>query len=353
MIQPLLLISLVITSTAADQHIDPKGVFARLNYGVIFRPIQPLRVITDEWTHVFVMQLPERYHDSDHIEHLRKFNCSEIHGLTATSCRNFLPLFSSLLTLHEISYRHVRSMIDHIYEILPDDLTYRRPPGLFDLWGKILNSLFGVATTDQLDALHATSDNAEAYQHWQKVTDTMTSFMEVTNHRLDNFASILRDHQTMLQSVSHSVSELHVDVDLLQALVASTIQNIARFVTALNDIDDIRIAIEGLAHGQLSPILLPPGILTRIFFLIYDDIANRSLEFNLKGHVHGDADFYHTHNFIAARRGSKLMIAFNFPLLRTFFLQILRYTNYSHFQSLSLEIIIFHTSANSQIFRMG
>jgi len=127
MIRPLLLISLVIISTAADQHIDPEGVFACLNYGVIFRPVQPLRIVTDEWTHVFVMQLPERYYDDEHIKHIRTFNCYEIHGLNETSCRSFVPLFSSLLTLHEISYRRVRSKIDHIYEVLPDDLTYRKP----------------------------------------------------------------------------------------------------------------------------------------------------------------------------------------------------------------------------------
>jgi len=114
-----------------------------------------LRIVTDEWTHVFVMQLPERHYDDEHIKHIRKFNCSEIHGLTETSCRSFVPLFTSLLTLHEISYRRVRSMIDHIYEISPDDLTYRKPSGLFDLGGKILNSFFGVATTEQLDALRA------------------------------------------------------------------------------------------------------------------------------------------------------------------------------------------------------
>jgi len=142
--------------------------------------------------------------------------------------------------------------------------------------------------------------------------------MEIANHRLDKFATILNDHQTMLQTVSHSVSQLNVDVHLLQAILASAIHNITRFVTALNDLDDIRIAIEGLAHGQLSPILLPPSLLTQTFFSIYDDIVNRSLDFNLKSHIHGDADIYRTHNFVTARRGSKLMIAFNFPLFRTF-----------------------------------
>ena len=172
-------------------------------------------------------------------------------------------------------------------------------------WKCLSASAFSfVVYWEQLDALRATAQyttnkNAEALKHFQKVADTMTSFMEIANHRLDNFATIPNDHQTMLQTVSHSVSQLSVDVHLLQVILASAIHNITRFVTALNDLDDIRI-IEGLAHGQLSPILLPPSLLTQTFFSIYADLVNRSLDFNLKSHIHGDADFYRTHNFVTA-----------------------------------------------------
>jgi len=121
----------------------------------------------------------------------------------------------------------------------------------------------------------------------------------------------------MLQDVSHSVQELNTNVHILQAIVVSAIYNTTRFITVLNDLDDVRIAIEGLAHGQLSPILLPPHALAKTFHSIYHDIANRSLDFTLGRHVHGTSDYYHIHNFISARKGSKLLLAFRFPLLRT------------------------------------
>ena len=41
----------------------------------------------------------------------------------------------------------------------------------------------------------------------------------------------------------------------------SAINNLTNFITVLNELDDIRIAIEDLVHGQLSPTLLPPEIL--------------------------------------------------------------------------------------------
>jgi len=54
----LLLLSVTVT-TAAIQHINREGVFACLNYGVIFRPQQTIRLVTEEWTDIFIMQLPE------------------------------------------------------------------------------------------------------------------------------------------------------------------------------------------------------------------------------------------------------------------------------------------------------
>jgi len=78
-------------------------------------------------------------------------------------------------------------MIVHMYQVLPDTMNFRRPRGLFDLEGKILHSLFGVATTEQLNAIRTTAQhtmnaNADAFRNWEKVTDTMSSFMSVASH---------------------------------------------------------------------------------------------------------------------------------------------------------------------------
>jgi len=121
--------------------------------------------------------------------------------------------------LHETSFRRVRAIIKHMYQVLPDRLTinFKRPRGLFDLGQKILKSLFCVATTEQLDAMRNTAqqtmnDNADSFRNWEKVAYNVSSFMSVANHRLDTFANILRDHEIMLQGVFYSVYELNADV---------------------------------------------------------------------------------------------------------------------------------------------
>ena len=84
------------------------------------------------------------------------------------------------MTLHSTSANRVCAVIDHIYAILPENYHNRESRALFDLGGRILNSLFGVATTEQLNAIrttarHTMTDNANAFHYWQTHAETMSS----------------------------------------------------------------------------------------------------------------------------------------------------------------------------------
>jgi len=73
---------------------------------------------------------------------------------------------------------------------------------------------------------------------------------------------------------------------------------------------------EDLAHGQLSPILLPPEILQSTLTDINTEIRHRlrvstSVTILLEN---TPAEYYRIHNFVAARQGANLLIAVNFPL---------------------------------------
>jgi len=130
----LLLLSVTVTM-AATQHINREGVFARLNYGVIFRPQQTIRLVTADWTHVFIMQLPERSDTRFDRRHIREFNCSEVHDLSNTSCKAFKPLFNTLVTLHLTTVNRLHAVITQMYHILPDSYHSRHLIGLYDLGG--------------------------------------------------------------------------------------------------------------------------------------------------------------------------------------------------------------------------
>ena len=117
----LLLVLMVVLPMIAGQHITPDAVIARLNYGVIFRPQLPVRIVTEEWTHVFITPLREQHDETDEATSQMPFNCSEIRELSTLSCKCFTPLFNTLLTLYKTSISRINSVIRHIYEILPEN----------------------------------------------------------------------------------------------------------------------------------------------------------------------------------------------------------------------------------------
>jgi len=97
----------------------------------------------------------------------------------------------------------------------------------------------------------------------------MSSFMSVANVRMDNLAHVIRHQQHIMQNVYNTVSQLNQDVMILRALVISAIDNMTNYITMLNELDDIRIAIKDLAHGQLSPVLLPPQIIAYTLWSVH------------------------------------------------------------------------------------
>jgi len=123
-----------------------RQVIKRLNYGVIIRPKQEIRILTDEWSHVFVVPLPAR--NNFKLASLPSFDCSLIYNASLASCETLRPLFEFLKLLHDTSVNRISATIEliYIYELLHDSYITRKQRGIFDLGGQILNSLFGVAT---------------------------------------------------------------------------------------------------------------------------------------------------------------------------------------------------------------
>ena len=138
--------------------------------------------------------------------------------------------------------------------------------------------------------------------------------MSVANKRLDNLAQVVRDHQTVVQTIHDSVSRIDTDISYLRILLTSAIINITTFITVLNEVDDIRIAVENLVHGQLSPILLPPELLERAIYSIHSELMHQVSTHANTLHSNVVGDHYRSHRFVVARQDSKLLIALTFPL---------------------------------------
>ena len=100
-------------------------------------------------------------------------------------------------------------------------------------------------------------------------------------------------------------------MDVLKSITTSAITNITNFIAVLNEVDDIRIAVEGLIHGQLSPMILPPSILETTLTEIRQALSNSSTGLFLEP---SPAHYYRASHFIVARQGNNLLLALRFPL---------------------------------------
>jgi len=156
-------------TTCTSQDNSQRQVIKRLNYGIIIHPKQEIRILTDEWSYVFVAPLPAR----------NNFTLAPLPSLywnrdyNATPCETLRPQFESLRLLHDTSVNHISATIEHIYELLSDSYITYKQRAIFDLGGQILNSVFGVATEKQLRALtatiiHSSNVNAHVLDAWQK-----------------------------------------------------------------------------------------------------------------------------------------------------------------------------------------
>ena len=150
---------------------------------------------------MFIIPLPDRENFTQSETEIEQHPCtrSKDHASRA-SCENLKPLFEALRMLHVRSLRRLRSIIDHIFELLPESYANRQQCGIFDLGGQFPHSLFGVATDKQLHALHATAihssaNNAKALSVLQQHADQLSSFMAVSNTCFDKLASVVRTQQ--------------------------------------------------------------------------------------------------------------------------------------------------------------
>jgi len=238
---------------------------------------------------------------------VQAINCSEYNEASrVASCDSIQTLLKSFRVLHATARNRIRSTIGYMYELLPESYVDRQPRGFFDLGGQLFHSVFRVNTDQQIEAfrpmaIYSANNNAKAFESWQKHAEKLSSFIAVSNRRFDNLA------QSMVTHLHGEVLKFTTDLTTLQTLMACAIVNITNFISVLNEADDICLAIEGLVHGQLSPIILPPDAIKQTLTKIHS-----ALPYSLTGLYLEQipAEYYRMHNFVAARQGNNLLFPF-------------------------------------------
>ena len=142
--------------------------------------------------------------------------------------------------------------------------------------------------------------------------------MAISNKRFDNVANIVNSQQSLLQQLHTATSQLDTDVAALKTLLTYAIVNVTNFIAVLNEVDDFRLAIEGLVHGQLSPLILPPAVIERTLIEIHHALPKTQSSFASLVLENLPADYYRTHNFVVTRQHHNLLLALRFSPLSYF-----------------------------------
>ena len=110
----------------------------RISYGVVFKYQDDMKMISEYWSHIFIIKLPKKtfgdeqsFIDSLHADNTPvKALCMHIgnHGFYSeeqrlSACRRFENHVQYLITSETKGYANLHALVDDIYSLLPNPLT--------------------------------------------------------------------------------------------------------------------------------------------------------------------------------------------------------------------------------------
>ena len=230
----------------------------RINYGILFERSKNVYLSTEYWTHSFQIPLP---HKVD-LQPLTK--CASQH------CKRAAHVINSLNSLRTECVASLNATINRIHRLVPhvnipenEKLPHisfsRTKRGLFDFIGDISKSLFGTATTSDLQTLQRhmrllNKKNANLAKAIAKQDSHLSSFISTVDKRFNNVMSAIKqnhDDALMLARQSQSsIDEAEHEMLLLDELILKQVNVTSHLQTAL---DHVTLGIHDLIKGQLSP----------------------------------------------------------------------------------------------------
>ena len=312
----------VSTSGELDQHIQ------RVNYGIIFQKANTIYLGQEHWLHTFQIPLPKNLH-------LNRLSCN------MPQCNTAGHIIDSINLLRMQSMASVNSTVHQIHQLvpstrLPTPRTYvgssRTKRGLFDFIGQISKSLFGTATTSDINALKRhmqilNNNNVKLARAMAQQDEHLSSFISTVDERFNNIMSaVTKNHQDAV-----AISELaHRSMDALEhefvILNELTLKQTNVSAQLEKELENMKLGIHDLVKGKLSPFLLSPHVLQSSLRQVQDIITTKFPQFHIS---HKDPLYYYSHgDFLFTRHHSHLFLTLKIPI-SSFLQPIAMYKLYS------------------------
>ena len=322
----VLFLIIIMTSPFVVQCVDDSETIrqiTRLNYGTVFSQTRSVRLVSDVWSHVFDLHLPDITSSGQlfQVPFCDNATSNENQEMIKRTCERNRAVILALHQQHVDMMRQIRAAIQHIYHLLPTENYVPQSTGrkrsLLPIGGVLLNELFGTTTETDLrpikDHITRITQGISHLGHGLQLQhDQFASFVELAAERMDAFTnlSLTQDHAlTELRAEFRALydSETH-DQDLL----LTALNRMQKYINYLRYIDELRQSIELLLHGILTPQLVSKFTL-------------RSTLLDIKAHLHRHypnshlifdraTDFYAKSRFQFGRHDRHLLIHLQIPV---------------------------------------
>ncbi|XP_033728641.1 uncharacterized protein LOC117317810 [Pecten maximus] len=284
----------------------------RLNYGIMFEPTTLLHLGQEYWTHTFKIPLPSPMY------------LPGIPSCQRQTCKVANQVVTSLNNLRTQCMSNVNSTVKEIHRLIPHSYfpntlsSSRSKRGLLDFIGQISKSLFGTATSDDVEDLKRhmqvlNNNNVKLARAMASQSHQLTSFMAAVDERLDNIVEIVKNNHdqtmTLSEQFSASLDGIEHELVLLENLMITQINATS---TLDKHLEHAKLAIHDLAKGKLSPFLLSPQIMRSTLKQVQNIMSSKYKGFSI---IHNDPlYYYHNANFVYARHHSMLYLLVKIPI---------------------------------------
>lgn len=293
----------------------------RHNWGVVMERVKQVKLATDVWSHVFTVELPSV---PAPVNNAVVPTCEQFRrelSATAFNCAHLTHMLSLLRELHTNMTAHLNRTMTHIYDVLPpfSKLSGNNRPsrGLLNFGGEILKGLFGVLSESDRQSIEGrvhqiSQTQVRLAQAFSAEASKTSSYFAAANHRMDVISQMMGNERQAVMDIFSEVQERSKRTVAVQAVVGTSLSRLSTYVNVLDHINEVRVAVERLVEGYLSPSLIPPQEIMRAINEIRNVLSNRLPEMKIlrkrPNEVYAHADQ------IYARQQNHLLILVKFPL---------------------------------------
>lgn len=300
-------------------------VVNRINYGVIFNPVQEVYAVGDYWLHSYQVPLP-------HLSPTQYFPvvCNDQHGGDTEVGDSVLCDFyiTALNTINDLKERYAdisNHTMTQLIQALPNTTSQipdsRSKRKLFGFIGDLSHTLFGTATEKEvkLVASHVEAletKNQAMASTLANMSHDLSSFMQLSSSRMNNLRDYVIQEDAVIRSQADLLGRFIDDESYREMFNVRMVKELYYMVTFQAALSEFLLGVDDLLQHKLSMHLVPFSEVQATINDINEKLrlkrtALTAMSLNSK-------DIYGSIPFLWSYQNNSLFITIKFPLVTEF-----------------------------------